>query len=414
MPSVFQPVEWFIGLRYLRPRQRRGVVSFMTGASLGGIALGVAALIVILSVMNGLETETRTRLLEMSAHSTLRAPGGLEGWEAVRDRVAELPGVASVSPYVSFEAMLGTGATLQPVQVRGIVPGEDASLPGIDLSMDVGDIASLVPGETRIVIGVNLSIRLGATLGDKITMHFPAVANGQLRPRQVAFDVAGVFRAGIAEYDSGLALVNLDDASSLRGLGGLPEGLSVQLEEPLAHERFRAAATAAFPELQYSDWAEEHRNLFTAIAIEKIMMTIVLLFIVAVAAFNIVASLMMVVIDKEKDIAILRTCGLEPRRVARLFLVQGGAIGVTGVAIGVVAGLAIAFNVHIIVPWLERTFGFQIMPATIYYVNELPSEVHFADVVMIPLLALVIAAVATIYPARRAAAIAPAVALRYD
>lgn len=410
MPSVFQPVEWFIGLRYLRPRRRRGIVSFMTGASLGGIALGVAALIVILSVMNGLETETRTRLLEMSAHATLRAPNGLENWEAARERVAAIPGVKSVSPFVAFEAMLGEGSTLQPVQVRGILPGDGT----INVPMRVGSTESLVPGETRMIVGPNIPIRFGLRVGEKLTLMFLEVADGTVSVGRFPFTIAGVFEGGIAEYDSGLVLVNFVDASELRGLGGLPEGLAVQLDEPLEHAKFRAAATAAFPELDYSDWVEEHRNLFTAIKIEKIMMTIVLLFIVAVAAFNIVASLMMVVMDKERDIAILRTYGLEARRVARLFVVQGGMIGVTGIAIGVVLGLAVAYNIDVIVPWLERTFDFQIMPGDIYYVNELPSEVHVFDVVMIPLLALVIAAAATIYPARRAAAIAPAVALRYD
>jgi lipoprotein-releasing system permease protein len=246
----------------------------------------------------------------------------------------------------------------------------------------------------------------------------PRVQSGRVTPQLAAFTVAGIFEAGIQDSDANLAFVALEDASELKGLKGAPEGLAVRLHDPLRVAAFRDAnrslIEAPDEPLRYSDWTVEHRNLFTAIHIEKTMMRIILMFIVAVAAFNIVASLMMVVIDKQKDIAILRTYGLEPSRVARVFLVQGSVIGLVGTVLGTALGLAVALNIDVIVPWLEATFRFKIMPGDIYYVTEIPSEVHLFDVVSIPVVALLVAVLATVYPARRAAAIAPAMALRYD
>jgi lipoprotein-releasing system permease protein len=411
---MFQPLEWFIGLRYLRSRRRRGVVSFMTGASLVGIALGVAALIVILSVMNGLETETRTRLLSMSAHASVTADSGLPDWTALRDRFTATPGVAGAAPFVTLEAMLASGANLRPALVRGVLPEEEQSVSDIAKFVDAASIAALTAGGRRIILGRGLALRLAVRVGDPVTLLVPQFTDGRMQPRYAAFTLAGIFEAGIQEHDAGLALVHMSDASELKGLGGVPQGLSVRLDDPLAVTRFRSAAGTIAPQLRYSDWSDEHRNLFTAIRIEKTMMTIILMFIVGVAAFNIVASLMMVVIDKEKDIAILRTYGLEARRVARVFLVQGAVIGVAGTIAGTVLGVVLALNVDVIVPWLESTFGFQIMPGDVYYVTQIPSELRIVDVVTIPVLALLVAVSATVYPARRAAAVAPALALRYE
>ncbi len=415
---MFRPLEWFIGLRYLRSRRRRGVVSFMSAASLIGIALGVAALIVILSVMNGLETETRTRLLSMNAHATIAAPAGLEDWRALRNEFAASPGVEGVTPYVTLEGMLSTGSSLRPAVVRGIIPEEEQAVSDIERFIESGSLDLLTPGAHQIVLGRLLALNLGLRVGDPVTLLVPRVINGGVRPRLALFTVAGIFEAGIQDNDANLAFVAMSDASDLKGLDGAAEGLAVRLEDPLSVGRFRAARAglidAPGAPLRYSDWREEHRNLFNAIHIEKVMMRIILMFIVAVAAFNIVASLMMVVIDKQKDIAILRTYGLEPNRVARVFFVQGSVIGVAGTLIGTALGLALSLNVGVIVPWLESTFHFQIMPGDVYYVTAIPSEVHLFDVVSIPLVALVVAMLATVYPARRAAAISPAAALRYD
>jgi lipoprotein-releasing system permease protein len=412
---MFQPLEWFIGLRYLRSRRRRGVVSFISAASLLGIALGVAALIVILSVMNGLEAETRTRLLSMGAHATIAAPAGLAEWRELAGRVAAVPGVSGVSPFVSLEGMVAAGVNLRPVLVRGILPGEEPSVSDVQRFLHDASLDELAPGAHRIILGRLIALNLGLSRGDAVTLLVPRFTNGRITPHLTGFTVAGVFEAGVQEHDGSLAFVHMADASNLKGLRGAAEGLAVRLDDPMAVPSFQRAVTAALGEsFAYSDWSQQYRSLFTAMRIEKTMMTIILTFIVGVAAFNIVASLMMVVIDKQKDIAILRTYGLAPRRVARIFLAQGAVIGLAGTLVGTGLGLALAFNVDVIVPWLESTFNFQIMPGDVYYVTEIPSQVHWADVVAIPAIAFGLALAATIYPARRAAAVAPAVALRYD
>jgi len=412
---MFQPLEWFIGLRYLRSGRRRGIVSFMSVASLLGIALGVAALIIILSVMNGLETETRTRLLSVNAHATIASRDGIADWRGWQSRLKDAPGVTGVAPYVAIEGMLAAGTNLRPALVRGVAPDEERAVSEIERELVTGSLADLAPGAHRILLGRSLALRLGVSVDDAVTLLVPRVSKGSVQPRYAAFTVAGIFEAGIQDNDSGLAFIDLEDASELKGLRGAAEGVAVRLANPLDIEAFRAREQGALPPgLKYSDWAEDHRNLFTAIHIEKVMMRIILMFIVAVAAFNIVASLMMVVIDKQKDIAILRTCGLEASRVARIFLVQGAMIGLIGTLGGIALGVVCALNIDVIVPWLEDTFHFKIMPGDVYYVTQLPSEVHLFDVVTIPAAAFLVALLATLYPARRAAAVAPAVALRYD
>src|SRR5256885_5260669 len=340
---MFQPLEWFVGLRSLRSRSRRGVVSFMSVASLAGIALGVAALIVILSVMNGLETETRTRLLSVNAHATIASRSGIDDWHAWRARLEGVPGVVGVAPYVAIEGMLAAGTNLRPALVRGVEPDAERAISELDRELVTGSLAELTPGAHRILLGRALALRLGVSVDDTVTLLVPRASEGRVLPRYAAFTVAGIFEAGIQDNDSGLAFVDLHDASELEGLNGAAEGVAVRLANPLDIESFRAHELGALtPDLEYSDWAQEHRNLFTAIHIEKTMMRIILMFIVAVAAFNIVGSLMMVVIDKQKDIAILRTCGLEPRRVARIFLVQGAMIGLVGALGGIALGVVCA------------------------------------------------------------------------
>ena len=414
---MFQPLELFIGLRYVRSRRRRGIVSFMSGASLVGVALGVAALIVILSVMNGLESELRNRLLTMTAHLTVRADAGLEDWRTLADRLAARDGVDSVSPYVELQAMLASGGNLEPAVVRGILPEQENVI--VDDVRVIGDggIERLEPGGNGLVLGRTLAARLGVGGGDALSVLVPRFdERGMPAPRLTGFVVAGIFDAGVPDHNSGLALTHLADASALDGLRGRAEGVAVRLRDALGVGEFRRANADLLgePGLRVSDWTEEHASYFTAIRIEKTMMSIILMFIVGVAAFNIVASLMMVVTEKKRDVAILRTTGLEPGRVARIFFVQGTAIGLAGTLAGAALGLALAFNVDVIVPWLEETFGFRIFPGDVYYVTEVPSEVHFADAVTIPLVAFALTVLATLYPARRAASIAPAEALRYE
>jgi lipoprotein-releasing system permease protein len=276
-------------------------------------------------------------------------------------------------------------------------------------------LEQLRPGSRRIVLGRFLALNLGVATGQTVNLWLPRVENGGFSVRPAAFTIAGVFEAGVQDYDSNLAITSLEDASELKGLGGRPEGLAVRLTDPLAAPQFLAAIRETLgASFTYTSWTEKYGSLFRAMRIEKTMMAIILMFIVGVAAFNIVTSLMMIVNEKEKDIAILRTCGLEPARVVRIFFVQGALIGLAGTLAGVVLGLLLAFNVDTIVPWLENTFNFKIMPGDVFYVTEIPSEVHLTDVVLIPLLAFAIAMLATIYPSRRAARVAPAKALRYE
>jgi lipoprotein-releasing system permease protein len=413
---MFQPIECFIGLRYLRSRRWRALVSFRTAASLIGLMLGVMALIVILSVLNGLEAETRTRLLALSAHATVTKPGGIADWHELERRFANAPGVAAVTPYVRLEGMLSTGGQgFRPAIVRGILPAEEAAASDLGAVIDPSVLASLVPGERRILLGRVLAASLGVDTGDPVRVVVPLVANGRVDPRMQGFTVAGVINAGVPDHDTSLALVHIADASELKGLNGAAEGVALRFDDPFRVREFAAAERASLePTWRYSDWTEEYRNLFTAMSIEKLIMSVILLMIVGVAAFNIVASLMMVVSDKQKDIAILRTYGLDAGRVARVFIVQGAVIGLVGALLGVGLGLLLAYNIGVIVPWLEQTFGFKIMPGDVYYVTELPSEVQLFDVIAVPVAAFALAILATLYPARRAAAVAPASALRYD
>ena len=412
---MFRPLEWFIGLRYLRSRRWRALVSFRTAASLLGLALGVTALIVILSVLNGLEAETRTRLLALSAHATVSAPEGFADWRELERRFAGTPGVVAVTPYVRLEGMLAAGPNLRPAVVRGILPAEEGAASDLERIIKGGALGNLMPGARRILLGRVLASNLGLDTGDAVSLLVPRVIDGRVSPRYEAFTVSGIIDAGVPDHDTSLALVHLADASELKGLNGAAEGVALKFDDPFRVREFAAAQRGTLdPAWRYSDWTEEYRNLFTAMRIEKLIMSILLVMIVGVAAFNIVASLMMVVIDKQKDIAILRTYGLEAHRVARIFIVQGAAIGLVGALLGVGLGLSLAYNIDVVVPWLEQTFGFQIMPGDVYYVTALPSQVELFDVVTVPLAAFALAILATLYPARRAAAIAPASALRYD
>ena len=412
---MFQPLELFIGLRYLRSRRFRAFVSFRTAASLLGLMLGVMALIVILSVLNGLESETRTRLLALSAHATISSAGGVADWRELERRFESAPGVVAVTPYVRLEAMLAAGAALRPTVLRGILPSEEAVSSDLARIIEPAALESLLPGERRVLLGGALAASLGVDTGDAVRVLVPLVVNGRVEPEMRVFTLAGVIDAGVPDHDTSLALVHLADASELKGLGGAAEGVTLRFDDPFRVREFAAAERARLePTWRYSDWTEEYRNLFTAMRIEKVMMSFILLLIVGVAAFNIVASLMMVVIDKQKDIAILRTYGLEAGRVARVFIVQGAFIGLVGALLGAGLGLLLAYNIGVIVPWLEQTFGFKIMPGDVYYVTELPSEVQLFDVVAVPVAAFALAILATLYPARRAADVAPASALRYD
>jgi lipoprotein-releasing system permease protein len=416
---MFQPVPVFVGLRYSLAREHGFFVSFITWVSLVGVALGVAALITVLSVMNGLESELRTRLLSLTAHASLNAGGAPIGdWPARIQQLQGSPELEGAAPFLDTDAMLSRPPSMSGAIVRGIDPKLEPQVSSIADSMREGKLSDLEPGMNRIILGRMLAYQLQAAVGDQITVMTPgnaaSGAGDSIVPRLRDFDVVGIFEVGLQEHDSVLALINLQDAESLRGLDG-PTGLRLKFDDVLkAPQLARTAAARLAPGLQVRDWTEDNEAYFRAIRIEKTMMGLILMLIVAVAVFNIVAALVMVVNDKRTDIAILRTLGLSPRGVIAVFMTQGVLIGWIGAAVGVALGLSLACNVDVIVPFLEQSLGFHFMDPDVYYISGLPSEVHPGDVVRIGAAALILTFAATVYPALQAARTQPAEALRYE
>jgi lipoprotein-releasing system permease protein len=417
MRRMISAVELFVGLRYLRAKRRTRFVSFISFISLAGIALGVAALIVILSVMNGFEGELRSRLLSMSAHGYVTGDDGkLEDWQALRPEVLETPGVAAAAPVVEMEGMIQTGRTLTGVLVNGVIPDLEAALSAANVNYIEGGLDSLDPGTRGILLGRILAIDLGVRLGDGVVLLIPRpVGDGTMEPRLERFVVRGVFEAGVQDHDARLALVHLSDAARIMSLGDAVTALRLRAEDVMAAPAVSEALAGRLgPGFVTSDWTIENASYFRAIRLEKMMMSLILSLIIGVAAFNIVASLVMVVTDKTGDIAILRTLGMGPNDVVRVFFIQGAAIGWIGVVLGVLTGVLLALNVPEIAPALERLLGFQIMPGDVYYVSRIPSVLEGQDVVIIAGLAFLLTSLATLYPARRAAGVNPSVALRYE
>ena len=421
MRRMISAVELFIGLRYLRAKRRTKFVSFITLISLAGIALGVAALIVILSVMNGFEGELRSRLLSMSAHGYVTGSDGrLADWQALRPEVLETPGVSAAAPVIEMEGMIRTGRLLTAVFVNGVVPELEASLPDGSVNFVEGGFESLRHGTRNgaraILLGRILAFDLGVDIGDGVVLLVPRpTGGGDMEPVLERYTVAGVFEAGVQDHDAHLALVHADDAARMMALGSRVTSLRFRSDDVMdapsvartLQERLGVGYTT-------SDWTVENASYFRAIRLEKMMMSLILSLIIGVAAFNIVASLVMVVTDKTRDIAILRTLGMGPNDVVRVFFIQGAVIGWCGVILGVVSGVVLALNVPAIAPALEQFFGFQIMPGDVYYVSRIPSILETEDVAIIGILAFLLTSLATLYPARRAAAVNPAIALRYE
>ena len=413
---MFQPLPVFVGLRYSLAREHSFFVSFITWVSLLGVAVGVAALITVLSVMNGFETELRGRLLSLSAHATLTLNGGpISDWKARIAQLQDSPGLTGAAPYLDTDAMLSKQASMSGAIVRGIDPEWEPRVSTIADAMREGKLTDLKPGLNRIILGRMLAYQLQVGPGDTVVVMIPGnTSGGGFAPRLQEFQVVGTFEVGLQEHDSVLALINLSDAQALRGLSG-PTGIRLKFDDVLkAPGLARIAAARLNPTMQVRDWTQENEAYFRAIRIEKTTTGLILMLIVAVAVFNIVATLVMVVNDKRTDIAILRTLGLSPRGVLAVFMTQGVLIGWIGTALGVGLGLALALNVDVIVPFLESTFGFHIMDPDVFYTQGIPSELHPPDVVRIAAAALILTFTATVYPAFRAAQTQPAVALRYE
>jgi len=422
---MFQPLSIYVGLRYVRARSTKFFVSFITWASLVGVCVGVAALIVILSVMNGFEGELRDRLLSLSAqvrvNATPAAGGGAVAaavldWQSAARIAHGTPGVADVARYAELQVLAVREPEMLPVLLRGIDPGAGSALGELPHAITQGRLEDLTPGSEKIIVGEVIAERLGLAPGDPLTVLVPTVnAEGTPEPKLRELTVAGVFEVGLQDHDATLMFANLADVRALSPAGAASEGLQLRLADVLAAPAVAARLRARLPQgFEVSDWTRDNANYFRAIRIEKTMMSLILLLIVAVAAFNIVAMLVMVVTDKRTDIAIMRTFGAAPRRVMGIFITQGLVIGWLGVALGVMLGLTLALNVDTIVPFLEHTFRFHIMDAEVYYITAIPSEVHWRNVLTIALAALSLTALATVYPAIRAARTAPAEALRYE
>lgn len=416
MRRMIKAVELFVGLRYLRAKRKTRFVSFITLISLAGIALGVAALIVILSVMNGFEGELRDRLLSMTAHGYVTGvDGSLEDWSQIQQEMEQDPGIVASAPVIEMEGMIRTGRALTAVLVNGVLPQQEQAMSGRTVNFLQGGLEVLKPDTHSIVLGRFLALDLGVRIGDGVVLLIPRPqGDGTLEPVLERFIVRGVFEAGVQDHDSMLALVHLSDAARILSLGDRVGAIRFLTDDVMAAPAISGALRERLgAKFKSSDWTIENASYFRAIRLEKMMMSLLLSLIIGVAAFNIVASLVMVVTDKTSDIAILRTLGMGPGDVVRIFFIQGAVIGWLGVFFGVLAGVVLAINVPTVVPMLEQLFGFQIMPGDVYYVTQIPSALEVEDVITISIAAFVLTSLATLYPARRAARVNPAVALRY-
>lgn len=410
--------EFFIGLRYTRAKRRNHFISFISLMSVAGIALGMTVLITVMSVMNGFQREIRTRILGVASHVQLSGAGGtLDDWRRVAIEAARHDQVLATAPYVTAQGLLTNGSAVRGAFVRGILPEQEERVAEIGQHMRSGRLENLKPGEFGVVLGVELARALGAEQGDKVVMIAPQgqVTPAGVIPRLRQFTVVGIFAVDHFEYDSGLALVHVEDAQRLFRLGEAVSGVRLKLKDLFEATRVaRDLSRSLGPDVYASDWTQQHANFFRAVQIEKRMMFIVVILIIAVAAFNIVSSLVMVVTDKQADIAILRTLGAAPSSITRIFMIQGTMIGVVGTLLGLAGGIALALNVETVVPIIESLFGMKFLSKDVYYITDLPSELQLPDVVITAVLSFALTLAATIYPSWRAAKINPAEALRYE
>ena len=415
MPNSY---ELFAGLRYTRAKRSNRVISFITAVAIVCIAIGVMALITVLSVMNGFEREMRDRILSMASHAIIYRPGeGIEDWQKLSGLARQNPKVEATAPYIEGEAMLREGGDLSGTLLRGIDPAAEQTVSEIGQHMQTGKLEDLKPGEFDIVLGVELAQQLGVDVGDKLDLMIPlaSVTPAGILPRFRRFNVVGIFQVGMYEFDRGLVLINIQDAAALYRMGDHVTGVRLKL-----HDLYEAPVVARqiaqqLPQLVYiSDWTRQHANFFRAVATEKTVMFLILSLIVLVAVINIVSTLSMVVQEKQADIAILRTMGATPRSIMAIFTVQGSVIGFVGTFVGVTLGVLLSLNVTTLVPLLQAVTGHQFLDPSIYYISDLPSDLEVSDVIKISALSLALGLLSTLYPAWRASRVLPAEALRYE
>lgn len=418
------PYELFIGWRYTRAKRKNHFISFISLTSMIGIALGVAALIVVLSVMNGFQKELRTRILGVASHLEVTGGGNqLSDWQSVAAFTSKQQSVLASAPYISAQAMLSYDQGVQGAIVRGVIPSAEDEVADLGKHMKVGRLEDLRAGEFGIVLGADLAQALGAQIGDKVVLMAP---QGQFTPTGVVprlkqFTLVGLFQIGMYEYDAGLALIHLDDAAKLYRMGDKVSGVRLKVADlfdaPMMaaniSDQLNAQANRS-NDYYVSDWTRQHANFFRAVQMEKRVMFIILTLIVAVAAFNIVSTLVMAVTDKRADIAIMRTFGASPSSIMKIFIVQGALIGVIGTALGALFGILIALNIDTIIPFIENLFNVQFLAKDVYYISDLPSDLIWSDVITIVTVSFFLSLLATLYPSFKASRINPAEALRYE
>ncbi|MEO5702554.1 MAG: lipoprotein-releasing ABC transporter permease subunit [Gammaproteobacteria bacterium] len=415
---MFRPLELCIGLRYTRAKRRNHFISFISLTSMLGIALGVTALITVLSVMNGFQKEVRDSILGMASHSTITGiEGSLADWQLLVNRLDNYPRVVGIAPYIEGQGMLTNGQSVNGAVIRGIMPKEEPKVSYVGEKMVLGRLDDLKPGGFSIILGRDLAVSLGVSVGDKVTLVTPQanISPAGILPRLKRFTVVGIFHAGNIEYDGMLALLHMQDAAKLFQMPDKVSGVRLKLDDIFAAPEISRRLAESLPSnYLISDWTRQHANFFRAVEIEKRMMFLILILIVAVAAFNIVSTMVMVVTDKKSDIAILRTLGATPRSVMAIFMVQGTVIGIVGTLLGMVGGITLALNVETIVPFIERLFGIHFLSPDVYLISEVPSDLHWSDVINVSSLAFALSLLATLYPAWRASRTQPAEALRYE
>ena len=414
--TMFNSFETMIGLRYVRAQRRNHFISFISMSSMIGVALGVMALITVISVMNGFEKELKDRILGMASHAVIEELNGLKDWQLVINNIKDHPEIVGAAPYFHAEGMLTKDKIVNGVIIRGILPHEETNVAIVAEKMIEGDLNDLKSTEFNIVLGAELARKLNLEIGDKVTLVAPQAnfTPAGILPRLKRFTLIGIFEVGMHEFDGGLALIHMDDALRLFRKSN-PTGIRLKTNNILkAPTISREIASQLSSKYWVIDWTQRHSNFFRALKTEKTVMFVILTLIVAVAAFNIISTLVMAVSDKQSDIAVLRTLGASPKSILKIFIIQGTIIGAIGILLGVIGGVWLASNIETLVPALENMLGYKFLSPDVYYISDLPSDMHWSDVILISVVSFVLCLFATIYPAFRAANTLPAEALRYE
>jgi lipoprotein-releasing system permease protein len=414
--TMFNSFETMIGLRYVRARRRNHFISFISMSSMIGVALGVMALITVISVMNGFEKELKDRILGMASHAVIEELNGLKDWQLVINNIKDHPEIVGAAPYFHAEGMLTKDKIVNGVIIRGILPHEETNVAIVAEKMIAGDLNDLKSTEFNVILGAELVRKLNLKIGDKVTLVVPQAnfTPAGILPRLKRFTLIGIFEVGMHEFDAGLALIHMDDALRLFRKSN-PTGIRLKTNNILkAPTISREIASQLSSKYWVIDWTQRHSNFFRALKTEKTVMFVILTLIVAVAAFNIISTLVMAVSDKQSDIAVLRTLGASPKSILKIFIIQGTIIGAIGILLGVIGGVWLASNIETLVPALENMLGYKFLSPDVYYISDLPSDMHWSDVILISVVSFVLCLCATIYPAFRAANTLPAEALRYE